>query len=156
MTFDEFALRWAHSGEAERANKDSFLNELCDVLGVEHPHPKVNDPERDSYVFEKDVPRTKGGAVTIGRIDLYKRRAIWNDSLSLDPARRSAKVTRDVAEQIAALAKALESGGEDPQLVATFLMRCLFTMFAEDVGLLPERLFSKALEEWWIPSPEAF
>ena len=33
----------------------------------------------------------------------------------------------------------LEQAGHDPQAVAGFLMRCLFTMFAEDVGLLPER-----------------
>jgi hypothetical protein len=58
MTFDELIARWTASGDAERANKDSFLNELCDVLGVERPHPKTGDPARDLYVFEKDVPRT--------------------------------------------------------------------------------------------------
>ena len=28
-----------------------------------------------------------------------------------------------------------------------FLMRCLFTMFAEDVGLLPEKSFKEVLDE---------
>ena len=32
--FEQFILRWSASSGAERANKDSFLNELCDVLGV--------------------------------------------------------------------------------------------------------------------------
>ncbi|MDX9972038.1 MAG: class I SAM-dependent DNA methyltransferase [FCB group bacterium] len=63
-------------------------------------------------------------------------RAVWTDPLSLDPARRSARVTREIAGRLAELAKSLEATGNDPQAVAQFLMRCLFTMFAEDVGLL--------------------
>ena len=57
-------------------------------------------------------------------------RAIWLDPLSLDPARQSAIVTREIADQLAKLAKSLEDQHE-PDLVAAFLMRCLFTMFAE-------------------------
>ena len=74
-------------------------------------------------------------------------RAIWNEPLSLDPARRSARVTRDIAAQLATLAKSLEAAGHGADGVAAFLMRCLFTMFAEDVGLLPERGFTGLLEE---------
>jgi hypothetical protein len=72
MNLSELISRWADSGDAERANKDSFLNELCDVLGVERPRPKVGDPARDVYVFEKDVPRSRAGGSTIGWVDLYK------------------------------------------------------------------------------------
>lgn len=71
MTLKQFISRWAESGDAERANKDSFLNELCDVLGAERPHPKTGDPARDLYVFEKDVARTRAGGISIGRVDLY-------------------------------------------------------------------------------------
>ena len=71
-------------------------------------------------------------------------RAIWTDPQSLDPARRSAEVTRDIAERLARIARNLE-GKHDPKEVAEFLMRCLFTMFAEDVGLLPEKSFEKLL-----------
>jgi len=63
---------------------------------------------------------------------------IWTDPQALDPARRSARVTREIADRLARLAKSLE-GKHDPQLVANFLMRALFTMFAEDVDLLPEK-----------------
>jgi hypothetical protein len=63
--FDDFISRWTASGDAERANKDSFLNELCDVLGVERPHPKTGDPARDLYAFEKDVPRTRAGVFNL-------------------------------------------------------------------------------------------
>lgn len=72
--------------------------------------------------------------------------AVWLDPLSLDPARRSAKVTREIADQLAKLAKSLEATGHSPQLVSSFLMRALFTMFAEDVGLLPERSFTELLQ----------
>jgi hypothetical protein len=248
MNLDQFIARWAVSGDEERANKDSFLNELCDVLGVERPHPKTGDPARDLYVFEKGVALTRAGGLSVGRVDLYKHgsflleakqggaagpkkrdspawnllmsaahgqalgyaahldppppfllvcdigycfdvyasfdgtgvyrafpdghrkrfflrdlaehvellRAIWNDPHSLDPSKRTAVVTRDIAEHIAVLARALEAAGHDPEGVATFLMRCLFTMFAEDVGLLPDKPFSYALENIWLPKPAAF
>ncbi|MEQ8820463.1 MAG: class I SAM-dependent DNA methyltransferase [Sumerlaeia bacterium] len=73
-------------------------------------------------------------------------RAIWLDPMALDPSRRSAKVTRDIAERLARLARSLETAGNNPADVAHFLMRCLFTMFAEDVDLLPDRSFRDLLE----------
>jgi hypothetical protein len=65
-------------------------------------------------------------------------RKIWTDPHSLDPSKYAAKVTREVAKALADLAKSLEKDGHDPQVTAGFLQRCLFTMFAEDVGLLPK------------------
>ena len=70
-------------------------------------------------------------------------RAIWSAPHSLDPAKHSAEVTRDIAERLARIALNLE-GKYHPKEVAEFLMRCLFTMFAEDVGLLPEKRFREA------------
>lgn len=70
-------------------------------------------------------------------------RALWLEPLALDPTRATARVTREVAERLAEVAKVLEAGdgksGHAPELVAGFLSRCLFTMFAEDVGLLPRQ-----------------
>jgi hypothetical protein len=73
-------------------------------------------------------------------------RAVWLDPLSLDPTRQSAKVTREVAERLAEVARVLEAAGHAPEVVAGFLSRCLFSMFAEDVGLLPKRAFVDLLE----------
>jgi hypothetical protein len=72
--------------------------------------------------------------------------AIWTDPLSLNPARRSARVTRDIAQRLARLAVSLEASGHTPEIVATFLMRCLFTMFAEDTRLLPPQSFTGLLQ----------
>jgi len=73
-------------------------------------------------------------------------RLVWTDPLALDPSRRSARVTREIAEHLAALARSLEAAGNRPSDVADFLMRCLFTMFAEDVGLLERAAFTKMLD----------
>lgn len=64
-------------------------------------------------------------------------RKLWQDPMSLDPARASAKVTREVAVQLATVARSLEAAGHPAERVAAFLTRCLFSMFAEDVELLP-------------------
>ncbi|MFI5181103.1 MAG: class I SAM-dependent DNA methyltransferase [Thermoanaerobaculia bacterium] len=254
MDIETFTAKWSASGAAERANKDAFLLDLCDLLGVPRPDPATGDPERDRYTFERDaVIVDEGEKQSIGKMDLYKEacfvleakqgsdegskkvgsarrhtgswiiamqsaegqarnyartlpapppflvvcdighcfdlfavfdgstayrpfpdpqhnrifladlgkhvdlfRALFTDPLSLDPARRSAAVTREVAAHLATLAKELHAAKHGPEQVARFLMRCLFTMFAEDVGLLPERLFSEHLEKEWIPHPERF
>lgn len=74
-------------------------------------------------------------------------RTIWTDPPSLDPAKVTAQVTREVADRLAALGRSFEGQGHDPQDVARFLMRCLFTMFAEDVQLIPHASFSGLLKK---------
>lgn len=72
-------------------------------------------------------------------------RAVWLDPLSLDPTRRSTVVTRQIARDLGELAKRLELN-HPPKAVAEFLLRCVFTMFAEDIGLLREDSFKDWLE----------
>jgi len=95
-------------------------------------------PDRNSYRLLMDDLRDP---------EIQTRlRKIWLDPQSLNPALISAVVTRDIAERLAKIAKRLE-GDYDSETVAHFLMRCLFTMFAEDVGLIPLQSFEKLLEE---------
>ncbi|MET0100804.1 MAG: DNA methyltransferase [Sedimenticola sp.] len=70
---------------------------------------------------------------------------VWSDPMALDLTRISAKVTRDIASRLAILAKNLEASGHSPEDVAHFLMRAIFTMFAEDVGLLEKNSFTELL-----------
>ncbi|MGO4287503.1 type IIL restriction-modification enzyme MmeI, partial [Bosea sp. TAB14] len=84
--------------------------------------------------------------------DLMRR--VWEDPLSLDPARRAAIATRQIAERLAVVSKALEQR-HDPEFVALFLMRCIFTMFAEDVRLIPADSFKRLLREC-LDSPKSF
>jgi len=70
----------------------------------------------------------------------------WTDPKALDPSRRSARVTREIAQSLGRLAQSLESAGHSAEAVAAFLMRALFTMFAEDVELLPKDSFINLLK----------
>ena len=72
---------------------------------------------------------------------------IWTKPLELDPAKRSAEVTREVAGYLAELAKSFEKQGHAPKVVAEFLTRCLFCMFAEDVELLTDADGKKGFTE---------
>lgn len=75
-------------------------------------------------------------------------RKIWTEPKSLDPAIQSTKVTREIADLLAKVSKRLESRGHDVEQVSGFLMRVLFTMFAEDTGvLLPKDSFKTLLTE---------
>ncbi len=96
-------------------------------------------PDKPSHRIFLDDLRDEGLRETL--------RQVWTDPLALDPTRRSTRVTKALAENLAKVAASLERGGRDPDAVAGFLMRCLFTMFAEDVGLLPERSFTGLLEQ---------
>ncbi len=51
-----FIARWTNSERAERANKDLFLTELCDLLDLPHPDPAGPDSAGNAYVFERAVP----------------------------------------------------------------------------------------------------
>jgi hypothetical protein len=222
-------------GSTELATAQSFVTELCSLLGVASPH------HAEDYQFERPVNFMHGdGSSSPGRIDCYKRgafvleakklkpgrptaidaallaarsqaegyaralpaaegrppfvivvdvgrvielyaeftrsggtyvpypdprshritlsdlvrpeirerlAAVWDNPLSLDPARQSARVTRDIAAQLAEVAKMLEAAGHPPKTVAGFLSRCLFTMFAEDVGLLPKQSFGDLMAD---------
>ena len=236
LNADTFIAKWQGVKASELSTSQSFLLDLCELLGVDKPHPT---PELD-YLFERPITFAHGdGTTSAGRIDLYRRghfvleskklkagahtrsfdegllrarsqaegyaRALpasegrppflivvdvgqrielyaefsrsggtytpfpdprshrialddlrrpeiierltklWTDPLSLDPSRESARVTREIAARLAELAKSLERAGHAPEAVAQFLMRCLFTMFAEDVRLLPADSFRNLL-----------
>ncbi|MGH7173980.1 MAG: class I SAM-dependent DNA methyltransferase, partial [Gemmataceae bacterium] len=73
-------------------------------------------------------------------------RKVWLAPDELDPAKISARVTRAVADRLAGIARNLEAASHSAEQVAGFLTRCLFTFFAEDVGLLPKNAFHDLLK----------
>jgi hypothetical protein len=96
-------------------------------------------PDRQSFrVYLEDLSKPEVR-------DRLKR--IWQEPQALDPTRTAAKVTREIAERLAAVSKALEAKKYPAEEVAHFLMRCLFTMFAASVKLLPEDSFRDLLED---------
>ena len=76
MDTDAFIQSWRGSGASESANDQTFLSELCDVLGVARPDPKNERAEDNQYVFQKRVTVVRDdGSETPNYIDLYKRGA---------------------------------------------------------------------------------
>ncbi len=106
-------------------------------------------PDQKSYRIELDQLRLP---------QVQERlRAIWLNPGSIDPRRLSAEVTGKVARRLASVSKYLEETHRDEALpdwqqslgieeTSLFLMRMLFCMFAEDVGLLPPGKFQEFLD----------
>ncbi|SMC00580.1 RNA-binding region, partial [Hymenobacter roseosalivarius DSM 11622] len=83
-------------------------------------------------------------------------RQLFTEPRELDPSRRAARVTRELAGYLAGVSAQLERAGHAPDVVAQFLMRCLFTMFSEDVGLIPKTSFTGMLRTYSTPEMREF
>jgi len=70
---------------------------------------------------------------------------VFTDPPKLRPEKSTAAVTEEAARRFAEVAEAMRQRGLDSNQVAHFLVQCLFCMFAEDEGMLPEKIFSKLL-----------
>ena len=64
----------------------------------------------------------------------------------LRPAKTRQMLTEEAAQEFATLAQRLRDRGHEGQTVAHFVNRLVFCMFAEDVGLLPDHMFSAMLK----------
>lgn len=73
-------------------------------------------------------------------------KAIFTHPETFRPGLTRHAVTRQAAERFTELAHHLRERGFDPHRVAHFLNRLIFCMFAEDVGLLPNAIFSKMVK----------
>ena len=70
-------------------------------------------------------------------------RRLWTAPESFRPRATSRDITEAAARSFATLAEQLRGRGHDADTVAHFLTQCLFCFFAEDVGLLPGRMFER-------------
>ena len=83
-------------------------------------------------------------------------RDIWEHPEARDPRSKSVAVTKEIASQLARLAANLEHRSYEQETVARFLIRCVFTMFAEDMELLPDQPFQTAIEQIGLADPADF
>lgn len=79
-------------------------------------------------------------------LDLLRR--AFTDPDSFRPTLTAEKITQDVAAKLGKIAEGLRSRKHDPHDTAHFLMKCMFCLFAEDVRLLPDKLFKNLLEKF--------
>jgi len=126
-----------------------------DPSGIAPPYLLVLDVAKTLMVFHR-WNGTFQGFATGHRIDLpslHTRiadvqllRDIWQNPTARDPRIRAQAVTTDIAEKLAKLAAALEQRDFGQERVARFLMRVVFSCFAEDVGLLPKDTFRQTVQ----------
>ena len=70
VTVDDFISEWQKSGGNERANTQTFINDLCELLGVQRPRATQSDMAANDYVFERHVVKTEiDGTQSNGWID---------------------------------------------------------------------------------------
>lgn len=81
--------------------------------------------------------------------------AVFHEPSRLRPAKTVQAITEEAAGTISEIAQALRRRGVAPERVARFLDRIVFCLFAEDVGLLPPRLFTRVIENT-TPNPGQF
>ncbi|MEX2649435.1 MAG: DNA methyltransferase [Alphaproteobacteria bacterium] len=76
-----------------------------------------------------------------------KLKWVLSDPERLRPAQTRQALTEQAASEFAALAQRLRARGHQPQTVAHFVNRLVFCMFAEDVDLLPGKMFTRMLDQ---------
>lgn len=79
--------------------------------------------------------------------NLETLRALFHAPERLRPGTTSEAITTEVARRLGEVAQGLRGRGCDPTEVARFLDRIVFCLFAEDVGLLPQQIFSRLVEK---------
>ncbi|MFZ4694436.1 MAG: DNA methyltransferase, partial [Verrucomicrobiia bacterium] len=73
-------------------------------------------------------------------------RAVFFEPEKLKPGQTSTAITGEAASTFAGIADSLRARGFDPGKVAHFLNRLVFCLFAEDIGLLPDKVFARLVE----------
>jgi hypothetical protein len=118
---------------------------VCDLVRFE-VHTNFTGTVKQVYRFVLD-DLLKNVATDVCRLPpLDVLRALFTNPGMLRPGRSTAEVTELAASEFATIAESLRERGNDPQHTAHFLMRLLFCLFAEDIGLLPPKIFSLLLE----------
>jgi len=129
------------------------LSIVCDInTTLIHTH-FTGFPRREITIRLEEIPSR-----------LHEIRRAFIDPHSFRPQKNTAKVTEDLAQVFGDLANRLidrypvddlHLWETDGSPVAHFLMKVIFCLFAEDIGLLPSRLFT-ALVNDCLFDPESF
>ena len=118
---------------------------VCDLDRFE-VHTNYTNTLKQVFAFElaEMIPNQPTARCKLPPLEVL--RAVFTDPARLKPGETTDQVTRAAAEQFSKLAKSLRSRGVPSERAAHFLMRLLFCLFSEDIGLLPDKLFSRLVE----------
>ena len=118
---------------------------VCDFDRFE-VHTNYTNTQKQIFAFELADLVTNHPTETCKLPPLDVLRAVFTDPGRLKPGQTTAQVTEAAAAQFSKLAESLRSRGVPSERAAHFLMRLLFCLFSEDIGLLPGKLFSRLVE----------
>lgn len=141
---------WEYKGP--KANLDVAYAQLQRyAVALENP-PLLIVSDTKTIVIRTNWTNSVSEVHTLALTDLLnadKRELLKNcfvNPEALKPKRTRDDLTRDAANEFSALAQRLRTQGHNAETVAHFVNRLVFCMFAEDVGLLPNKMFERAIE----------
>lgn len=153
------AFAWEYKGPGKDLNAAYLqLKKYADML--ENP-PLLITSDTKRIEIHTNFTSTVKRVHVLELVDLADgaKRELLKNAFSnperLRPGITRLMVTKDAAESFSQLAHHLQAKGFEPQRVAHFLNRLIFCMFAEDVGLLPNQIFTK-LATASVAHPESF
>ncbi|WP_197711035.1 class I SAM-dependent DNA methyltransferase [Chromatium okenii] len=141
---------WEYKGKRKNLN-EAFVQLHRYAPALENPPLLiVSDMERIIIhtAFNGTVPKVHSLALEDLRIPakLQLLKWVFSEPERLRPTLTTAALTEKAARQFGQLAQTLCERGHNTQQVAHFCQQILFCFFAEDIGLLPNKLFSELLK----------
>ena len=140
---------FAFEYKGARANLAQAYEQLLQYReALDNPPLLVTCDTRDLeiHVNFTDAP-PKVHRVALGEISsvrgLEVLRCLFFEPDKLRPGATNRAITEEAASRLGHIAESLRQRGLDPHTVAQFLDRMVFCLFAEDIGLLPAKLFSQ-------------
>ena len=141
---------WEYKGK--HANLDAAFDQLRQyALALENP-PLLIVSDMRRFQIRTNWTNSVSKTHEFGLDDLAdaavrdKLKWAMSDPERLRPGETRQTLTERAAKTFAQLAQSLREQGHAPQEVAHFVNRLVFCMFAEDVGLLPNAMFTRMLE----------
>ena len=141
---------WEYKGK--HADLDAAFNQLRQyALALENP-PLLIVSDMARFRIRTNWTNSVSATHEFALDDLAdaanRDRLKWamSDPERLRPGESRQALTERAAATFAELAQSLRERGHDPQSVAHFVNRLVFCMFAEDVDLLPDNMFTRMLE----------
>ncbi len=141
---------WEYKGKHK--DLDAAYQQLLQYHEALNQPPLLVVSDMDRIIVHTKFINTPKRVVTITLDDLLtpagldQLRAVFFDPERFRAPQTTEQVTQQAAAEFARLADSLRSYGEDPQEAAHFLIQLLFCLFAEDIGLIPDRLFSRLVK----------
>ena len=140
---------WEYKGK--HADLDAAFNQLRQyALALENP-PLLIVSDMARFRIRTNWTNSVSETHEFTLDDLFdaatrdKLKWAMSDPERLQPGVTRQTLTERAAATFATLAQSLRERGYEPQAVAHFVNRLVFCMFAEDVGLLPDNMFTRML-----------